>query len=120
MMAYTSWNEMNATDLYLIDIFRRSWHSAPNTKIWSKLKFNPEFDEDGWPCRPKQELGCYIVVNWWFSGEKVWKCVECQHDGEALDNSTGVLIAPGFLWDSGPFEFESLIKKKQQHKNKQN
>lgn len=32
--------------------------------------------------------------------------------GEALDNSTGVFITTGFLWDSVPSKFESLVKKK--------
>lgn len=42
-----------------------------------------------------------------------WMSTRC---GEALDNSTGVFITTGFLWDSVPSKFESLVKKKTQLK----
>lgn len=35
-----------------------------------------------------------------------WMSTRC---GEALDNSTGVFITTGFLWDSVPSEFEPLV-----------
>lgn len=46
-----------------------------------------------------------------------WMSIRC---GEALDNSTGVFITTGFLWDSVPSKFESLVKKNKQTAQTQN
>lgn len=174
-MAYTSslLKCLNATDLYLIDIFWQSWHYAPVTRMWSyDLNFSSKLGRKkkknncvgnsvlpikkyifGGQCKWQAaarlcvcsillysiriQTNVFLLHKWimmvlWIwqvrmtlqaktiagmlqygelvvlggGGVKIsWMSTRC---GVALDNSTGVFITTGFLWDSVPFEIRVI------------